>query len=333
MKAARFLGGGRIELHEAPIPDPGPDEVLVEVHSCALCGTDRAAYRDGSDVIPGHEVAGTVVAAGRDVTGLEEGVRGVVYLVDFCGDCSVCKAGSTNMCPKRRKMYGFTADGGFAAYEVVRSRCFLPIADDVPLDVATTLLDFYGTNLHAFRRAGMPLPQVVGVIGCGPIGLGAISVAKALGATRVFGIDVAPYRLELAGRFGAVPIDARRGDAVEAALADSPEGCDVVIEAAGVMATQRQAIRLTAPGGRAVFVAHNREPLEVHTLTDLIAPERTLLGSEYFPIGEFPNTHDLLTSGALDPQSAVTHRYPLEQIKEAFETFWSGASAKVLVQP
>ena len=333
MKAARFFGGGRIDLHEVPIPEPGPDEVLVEVHSCALCGTDRGAYRDGSAVTPGHEVAGTVLEVGKEVTGLDEGVRGVVYLVDFCGDCSACGAGSTNMCLKRRKMYGFTADGGFAEFEVVRSRCFLPLPGDVPLDLATTLLDFYGTSLHAFRRAGHPPPDVAGVIGCGPIGLGAIAVAKALGARLVFGIDVAPYRLELAGALGAVPVDARPGDATSRVLDHSPGGCDVVIEAAGITATQRQAIELAAPAGRVVFVARNREPLEVHTLTDLITRERTLLGSEYFPIGAFSEAYSLVASGVLDAASAVSHRFPLDRIGDAFEAFWSGATAKVLVQP
>jgi len=270
---------------------------------------------------------------GEEVPALDEGVKGVVYLVDFCGDCSACRAGSTNMCLNRRRMYGFTADGGFAEFEVVRSRCFLPVAGDVPLDLATTLLDFYGTSLHAFRRAGPPAPQVVGVIGCGPIGLGAIAVARALGAQQVFGIDVAPYRLDRAGVLGAVPVDALPGDATARVLDLSPGGCDVVIEAAGITATQRQAIELAAPSGRVVFVAHNPEPLEVHTLTDLIARERTLLGSEYFPIGAFPEAHALVTSGALDAPSAVTHRFPLDRIGDAFEAFWSGATAKVLVQP
>ncbi len=333
MRAARFLGGGRIELDEVAVPEPGPDEVLVKVHSCALCGTDRGAYRDGSPVTPGHEASGTVVATGRDVTDLDEGSPGVVYLVDFCGGWSACRAGSTNMCLKRRKMYGFTADGGFADFEVVRSGCFLPIGNDVPLDLATTVLDFYGTSLHAFRRAGPPGPKVVGIVGCGPIGLGAISVANALGAALVYGIDVAPYRLELAARLGAVPVDARAGDAAEIVLKESPGGCDVVIEAAGISATQRQAIELSAPGGRVVFVAHNREPLEVHTLTELIALERTLLGSEYFPIAALSDTYALVASGAVDAASAVTHRYSLERIGDAFEAFWSGATAKVLVQP
>lgn len=333
MRAARFLGEGRIEIDEVAVPEPGPDEVLIEVHSCALCGTDRGAYRNGSAVTPGHEASGTVIAAGKEVTGFQEGARGVVYLVDFCGRCSACRAGSTNMCLQRRKMYGFTADGGFADFEVVRSACFLPLADDLPLDLATTLLDFYGTSLHAFRRAGPTDPRIVGVVGCGPIGLGAISVAKALGVPLVYGIDVAPYRLDLADRLGAVPVDAREGDATAAVLKESPGGCDLVIEAAGLTQTQRQAIALSAAGGSVVFVAHNRDPLPVHTLTDLIAKERTLLGSEYFPIGDFSEAYALLTSGALDAESVVTHRYPLEAIGEAFEAFWSGATAKVLVQP
>ena len=333
MRAARFLGGGRIELDEVPVPGPGPDEVLVKVHSCALCGTDRGAYRDGSAVVPGHEVSGTAVALGREVTGIDEGVGGVVYLVDFCGECSACRAGSTNMCLRRRKMYGFTADGGFAEFEVVRAGCFLPLPGDLPLDLATTLLDFYGTSLHAFRRAGAPEPQTVGVVGCGPIGLGMISVAKALGAPSVFGIDLVPYRLELAAHLGAVPVDARPGDARAKVLKCAPGGCDVVIEAAGTTISQREAIELAAAGGRVVFVAHNRDPLEVHTSTDLIARERSLLGSEYFPIGDFQEVYALLASGAVDAASAVTHRYPLEAIGEAFETFWSGATAKVLVQP
>src|SRR3712207_2742808 len=111
MIVACFRGSGRIELEERPVPQPGPTEVLVKVDSCALCGTDRHAYVHGSDVVPGHEMSGSVVAAGDRVRHVAEGDRGVVYLVDYCGECYACLAGWTNMCTRRRRMYGFTADG------------------------------------------------------------------------------------------------------------------------------------------------------------------------------------------------------------------------------
>src|SRR5437763_8475764 len=98
MLAARLTGGRRIELGRTRIPVPAPDEVLVRVHSCALCGTDRRAYEEGSAVIPGHEISGVIQKIGSSVKDLGPGVAGVVYLVDWCGNCYCCKRGSSNMC-------------------------------------------------------------------------------------------------------------------------------------------------------------------------------------------------------------------------------------------
>jgi threonine 3-dehydrogenase len=332
MLAARFVGGAAVTLEERPVPTPGAGEVLVRVDACALCGTDVHAYRRGSDVVPGHETAGTVVALGDGIDEPAIGVAGVVYLVDFCGSCYSCRHGWTNLCTDRRRMYGFTAPGGFAEYLVVRAACFLPVGDGVGADAATALLDLFGTTAHAFRRAG-GTASAVGVLGCGPIGLGAIAVARAVGARRVHAVDVAPYRLKLAERIGAMPLDARDGDVVDRILDAEPDGCDVVIEAAGQRETQRQAIDIAAPGGRAVFVAHGAEPLELWAHADLIARERSLVGAEYFPIGEFERVRRLMARGLLDPTPLQTHRFPLERIDEACRTFWRGESGKVLVGP
>jgi threonine 3-dehydrogenase len=333
MRAARFWGDGRISLERRPIPRPGQDEVVVKVHSCALCGTDRGAYLRGSQVTPGHEVSGTIEAAGERLDGLAPGMRGVMYLVDFCGRCFACRSGATNMCSQKRHMYGFTAPGGYADYVVVRSRCFLPVDDAVPLDVATALLDLLGTTHHAFERAAHPSPATVGVLGCGPIGLGAIAVARARGIDEIYAVDVSDYRLRLAETLGARPVDGAAEDAVASVLARQPDGCDIVIEAAGVNTTQRQAIAITAPGGRAVLVAHNRQSTEIWTLDDLIVRERSLVGSEYFPIGEFGDVQSLITTNKVDPAPLLTHRFSLEEIDDAFECFFSGESGKVLVQP
>jgi threonine 3-dehydrogenase len=170
-------------------------------------------------------------------------------------------------------------------------------------------------------------------MGCGPIGLGAIAVARVLGAEVVYGIDVAPFRLELGRRLGARPVDAMESDVVQQLLGMEPDGCDVVIEAAGRTKTQRQAIELAAPGGRIVIIAHNDEPIEVATHGDLVARERSLVGSEYFPIGEFEEVHRLVAEGLLDPGPIQTHHFPLERFDEACRTFWSGEAGKVVVLP
>jgi threonine 3-dehydrogenase len=332
MRAARFLGSGRIEVAERPVPRPGRGEVLVRVHSCALCGTDRHGYLNGAPVTPGHETSGVVVGIGAGAPEELLGARGVVYLVDFCGVCVVCRRGAVNMCRNKRRMYGFTADGGYADYVAVGAACFLPVDEDIPLDEATMLLDALGTTGHALRRAG-GAPRHIAIIGAGPIGLGAVVVAKAHGAAEIVVIDVSAYRLGLARRLGASAVDARAGDPVATALELRPEGFDVVIEAAGLTLTQRQAVALATPGGTVVFVAHNAEPLEVETLIDLIQQEKTLMGSEYFPLSELPQTLALLRRAGIDAGTLITHRFPLDEIAGAFGQFMSGESGKVLVQP
>ena len=333
MRAARFLGDGKVELEERPVPVLVAEEVLIKVHSCALCGTDRHAYHFGSEVTPGHEISGEVVDVGEGVPRTYVGRRGIVYLIDPCRVCYACKDGATNMCLRKRAMYGFTADGGYADYVRVRAGCFLQVDGALELDRATALLDLFGTSGHAFRRAGPPPPRSAAVLGCGPIGLGAVAVAAALGIEELWATDVSPERLALARRLGASSADASRGDAYDRLRAHVPDGFDIVIEAAGLTVTQQQAIGITAPGGRVVFVAHNHSPLEVRTLEQLIQLERSLVGSEYFPMHEFDHNHAMLLSGELDPDPIITHRLPLDRITDAFEVFVSGVGGKVLVQP
>jgi threonine 3-dehydrogenase len=334
MRAARFAGDGMVALEEVAVPTPGQDELLVRVDSCALCGTDRAGWSRGSDVIPGHETSGTVAALGSDVVAdVEPGTRGVVYLVAACGHCAACRKGGRNACQRKDAAYGFTAPGGFAEYLVVRSDCFLPIDDAIPLDLATGLLDLFGTTSHAFARACRPDAGTVVVIGCGPIGLGAIAVARGLQIPVVVGIDLSPYRLSLASRLGAVPVDAWSVPPVDVVRDLVPDGFDIVIEAAGRASTQRMAIEMSGPSGVVVIVAHSEETLEIQTSPDLIAIERTILGSEYFPPGEFADVHEAVRIGRLDPAPVLTHRFPLDRIDEACRVFFGGDTGKVVVRP
>ena len=227
-------------------------------------------------------------------------------------------------------MYGFSAPGGFAELVAVRSSCFFPVDRKLPLDMATALLDLFGTSSHAFRAAGRTEMRSVLVIGCGPIGLGAIAVARALGVREICGIDVSGARLMLAQKVGATALAASEPEGMRDV---APDGFDVVIEAAGLPSTQRQAIESTGAGGVAVFIAHSQSPVEVRASTDLIAREITVMGSEYFRPDEFPVNHERVRAGLLDPGPMITDRFALEDAAEACKLFFSGVGGKVLVQP
>ena len=334
MRLAHFLGAGRIALETKPVPEPGLGEVLLRVHACATCGSDRHAWENGSDVIPGHEGSGTVVAVGPGTT-LAVGTRAAVYLVAYCGSCRMCLQGETGACLHKERMIGFTHDGAYAEYMAVPERCVLPIDADLHLDNANMLLDVLGTTLHAIRRTGIPIErmQTVCVMGAGPIGQGAVIALRGLGVPNVFAIDVNPDRLRMAANLGATVFDGREGDVVCRVRELVPDGPDFVLEATGNQTAQRQAIDMVAAGSPVVFVGHSPRTFEVQSSRDLIAQEKTLIGSEYFGVREFAQNLALIRAGRVNPLPVITHRVPLEDIEEAYKLFWSGRTGKVLVCP
>jgi propanol-preferring alcohol dehydrogenase len=229
-------------------------------------------------------------------------------------------------------MLGFDRDGGFAEYVAVPERCFLPVDDRLGLDDAALLLDATSTAMHALRRAGAlgsPPPSAL-VMGAGPVGLGCLLALQAAGAECVVAVDVAPFRLRFAERLGALV--AEGGECAEERVrALLPEAPSLVIEASGNPAAQRQALDLLAPGGRMVLLGHSRAPLDLWTSRDLIAREKSLLGSEYFDPAEFGPNQQLVLDGRLNPSQLVTHRLPLERIEEAYRMFWGGETGKVMI--
>ncbi|MDP9351755.1 MAG: alcohol dehydrogenase catalytic domain-containing protein [Chloroflexota bacterium] len=333
MRRAVFRGSGHITVEDAQRPRPERGELLLRVHACALCGSDRRLWEQGSSVTPGHETAGTVVQAGAD-TSTPLGTMGAVFLVAFCGRCALCRAGSQGACLRKEAMLGFNRDGGFAEYITVPERCFLPIDSRLNADDAVMLLDVTGTAMHAVRRAGCleSPPSRALVMGAGPVGLGCILVLHAVGVPEVLAVDVAPFRLDFAARLGAEAIAG--GDAaVEAVRRVMPEGPDFIIEASGHRTAQRQALDLLAPGGKMVVVGHSSGSIELWASRDLIRQEKMILGSEYFDTREFDYNQQMIVDGRLNPRQVITHRFPLEEIEEAYRLFWKGETGKVLIYP
>ncbi len=324
----RFLGDGKISFEERAVPSPRAGELLLRVRANAICGTDRSQYFEGSAVTPGHEAAGVVVAAGPG-TSVREGTAGVVFLMDFCGHCRSCRLGYTNQCLAKRADMGFTHDGGYGPYELVHETNFFAVDPGTDLVEATMLLDVMGTSSHAIARARLLRPDIESayIAGGGPIGLGLLVMCK-LTFGRDFPVcisDVSAWRLSYAESFGAQAVDASQPDAL-AELAP----CDMAFDSTGRATARHSALGVLSKRGVLVCVGHG-ETLELVVSDELIAPERAVLGSEYFRYDEMPHNLELLRDNRDLLARVITHRFDVAQISEAFKTFLSGESGKVVV--
>ncbi len=335
MHAPRFVGEGHIDWGEKPVPEPGPGQILLAVKANALCGSERGQFRGGSAVTPGHEAAGVVVAAGPD-TATPVGTRGVVFLMDFCGQCRSCRRGATNQCLAKRADMGFSHDGGYGPYEQVRENIFFPVPADLPLGDATLLLDIMGTGGHAIARGRQIVaePQSILVAGAGPIGLGVLAMTRLLLGPDVPVVisDRVPFRLELAARLGGTPVNVAQQDLGDAAKSLVEDGrFDLTLDTSGSGEAVEGALRLLGRDGALVCIGHGAQ-IALNVSRDLIQPEAALVGSEYFRFDELPANLDLLRQNRDYLGQIITHRFPVQEIQHAFETFFAGETGKVIIE-
>lgn len=334
-RVPRFLGGGRIGWHERPVPNPGPGELLIRARANAICGTDRHQFSHGSSVTPGHETAGEVVRVGPGAS-TPMGARGVVYLMDYCGACTSCRARATNQCLAKRADMGFTHDGGYGQYELVHETNFCAIGPEVGYAEATLLLDVMGTTSHALDRARSIRPEIESILiaGAGPVGLGAVAMCRLLlgSDVAIMITDTIPYRLALAERLGATAIDVGRGE-IRSGLYDAgfADGADVAIDTCGREVARRGLLDALGRRGVLVCVGHG-EGLTLSVSPDLIAPERAVMGSEYFPFDALPANLQLLRHNRDYLGQIITHRFGISELEAAYRTFLGGDAGKVVVE-
>ena len=329
-----FVGNRTIRTTVKPVPEPGPGQLLIRCEANALCGSERGQFANGTETTPGHEAAGTVVAAGAG-TKTSVGTRGAVFLMDFCGECRSCKAGFTNQCLQKRGDMGFNRDGGYGVYELLQENLFFPVDDDVSSTEATLLLDIMGTGGHAVRRAQLVHPDIQSVLipGAGPIGLGLLAMIKLmLGDIPVVISDVVPYRLQLAEKLGGLPVLASEMSLAEGLRHHGIDAPDVAIDAAGKAAVRDECMASLAHRGVMVSVAHG-EGLAINNLyADFVFREMTLIGSEYFAYNETPENYRLLRENRDYLNQIITHCFGVDEIQHAFELFFAGETGKVVIE-
>ncbi|HYK04656.1 MAG TPA: zinc-binding dehydrogenase [Thermoanaerobaculia bacterium] len=317
MQAIRLVEPGQpLQLLDLPDPAPAAGELVVDVQRAGICHTD-AHYRAGTatmdlPVTLGHEVAGVVSAVGNGVTDVREGQRVALHYLTSCGECPRCKRHGEQFCPTGQ-MLGKDRDGGYARRIVIPAINAIPIPDEVKSDVAAIMMCSTATAYHALRLGNIQKGDSVAVLGFGGLGVSAAQLARALGASEVFAVDVVPEKLELAASFGATPLDARETPVHKAILgATDGKGVDVIVEFTGNEAVAHGGLRSLAPGGRLMIVAINLRKFEFNPFTDLLVRERHIIGCSDHTRAELVELMELARTGQIDMSRAITRTVPLE---------------------
>jgi threonine 3-dehydrogenase len=336
---AKVAAGPGLELVERQASDPGAGEVLLRVEAASICGTDHHLFSwdewAAENLVPprilGHELAGTVTTVGTGVTRVREGdLVGVEsHVVDWT--CAQCRRGDMHLC-RNLRVIGVHVDGGFADYVVIPEANAIESNGLEPAVVA--LQEPMGNAVHAAFAEPIEGRSVL-VTGCGPIGLCAVGIAKAAGASLVIATDTEPYRLELARTMGAdLALDAAAAD-TEGRIGDATggDGVEVVLEMSGAPSALAQALRVITRGGSIRLLGIFGEPPRVD-LSELVIMKgirlHGIFGRRIYDTWE--RTQSLLRGG-LDVTPIITHRLALEEWQQAFELIGSRHAGKVVLLP
>ena len=344
MLALRKLGReSGLHLVEVPAPEPARDEVLVEVEAASVCGTDLhierwdewAQHRISPPVTLGHEFAGTVVAIGAEVRHVSEGDYVSAESHVTCGVCFQCRTGNAHMCESTR-ILGVDRDGAFAQFVAVpESVIWQNDRAKLPPEIAT-LQEPFGNAVFATGDLDL-MGRSVAVLGCGPIGLFAIGIAKASGAAIVLAADRTAFRIELATRMGAsavVDVDAVNDEAGWFLEHHEGLGFDVVFEMSGSGRAVPDAFRIARNGGRVVLFGIPDRPVAIDVAETLIFKNlevHAVSGRRIFET--WYRTRWLLESGVVDLRPLITHELPVTDFETAFRVLEAGEACKIVLYP
>jgi L-iditol 2-dehydrogenase len=347
MLAAVYHGKDDIRMETVPVPDIGPGELLLRVHSCGVCGTDLKKISTGSHSAPrifGHETAGMIVRVGQDVTSFAPGDRVIVFHHIPCGDCFYCRRKVFAQCPTYKKV-GCTAGfepsgGGFAEYVrvmpwIVQLGGAVRIPDDVSWEQAA-FVEPVNTCMKGVETLRLQADETVLVIGQGPIGIILGLLARRTGA-QVITSDLFPQRLTIAQGFGlGDSIDASAFDTVKSML-DRTEGrgADAVILAVGGNTLIRTAVDAVRPGGRVLLFAQTVHGEAAIDPAAVCVDEKALLGSYSASVDLQEESVRFVFSREANLERLVSHRFPLQQTVEALSlaAHPQPDTLKLMIQP
>ncbi|MBL9193133.1 MAG: galactitol-1-phosphate 5-dehydrogenase [Opitutaceae bacterium] len=343
MQALVLTDKKQFELQSLPTPTPGPDEVLIAVRACGICGSDVHGM-DGSTgrrrppIVMGHEAAGVIAGLGANVTGWRAGDRVTFDSTISCGHCPHCRRGEVNLCDHRRVL-GVSCEeyrqaGAFADYVVVPARILYRLPDALSFEEAA-LIEPFTIAFHAVRRHPVRLNDSALIIGCGMIGLALLQTTRLAGFGRIVAVDTASDRLRQAKELGADDIvNSAEGDVLATLLRlTEGRGFDHVFEAVGIAPTVDLAVRAARKGG-AVTLVGNVTPSVPMPLQLVVTRELSLAGS-CASAGEYPACLDLMARGALSAKPLLSAVAPLREGASWFDRLYQREPGllKVILAP
>jgi L-iditol 2-dehydrogenase len=331
MQALLLTEYRQLALASVERPIVGPNDVLVSVRACGICGSDIHGY-DGSTgrrippLVMGHESAGVVAEVGTNVTAVRPGDHVALDSLLSCGECELCRNGQTNMCAGRR-ILGVACDefrqqGAFAEFIVVPQQAIYPVPNDLPFEHAA-LVEPVSVALHAVGRLRINLGDSAVVVGSGMIGLLVIQALKIAGCDEVIAIDLDDDRLRLAAELGAsATFNGAKSDAVAAVLERTGgKGVDVALEVVGAAKPLATAIACTRRGGQIGLVGNLSAEVPL-PLQVVVTRELTLTGT-LASAGEYPRAIELIASGAIRVEPLISAVAPLAEGPQWFERLYA----------
>lgn len=316
-------------LEDRDIPLPGKDEVQIAMQRVGICGSDVhfkkhggiGDYKVKSPIILGHESSGIVSAVGTNVKHLKVGDRVAIEPGIPCRKCKFCKEGRYNLCPNCFFLACPPDDGSLRRYHCHAADFCFKLPDNVSSDEGA-LMEPLSVAIHACRRAGLTLGDKVLVLGAGPIGLVCLLTSKAMGAAKVAITDIQDDRLKVANELGAsacIKIDEsdpkKMAEKVHTTLGWKP---DITIECSGVESSFQMGIYATETGGVFQMVGHGNP---IKSFPQFVANTREIdiRGTQRYA-NTYPTALSMIASGLVDVKPLITHRFPLKESVEAFNT-------------
>uniref|UniRef100_A0A1Q3FS58 Sorbitol dehydrogenase n=1 Tax=Culex tarsalis TaxID=7177 RepID=A0A1Q3FS58_CULTA len=341
--AALVYGPNDLRLEPRPIPEPAFNEVVVEVDSCGICGTDIHFLKDGGfgaqrlikPIVLGHESAGVVRKVGSQVSHLKIGDRVAIEPAAGCRTCDLCKVGKYNVCMNGKHCPTQNTDGNCSNYFAQYADCCYKLPDHVTMEEGA-LLEPLAVAVYAMQRVDIRLGSRVIIFGAGPIGLMCLIAAKAMGATRtvILDLDRVQHRLDLAKKLGvtgaiAIAKDDKEDDLIRKIDEVLGGPADRVLECTGSQPGMRIAIKATRNAGRICLVGLGNEDVKL-PMVDAISREIEITTAMRYN-HNYPAALEIVASGYVDVKPLVSHHFDLKHVKEAFRVAGQGEGNKVMI--